>query len=161
MREEMKRRFEISQKLRDQQMRLEAGLSSPCSRSPGERRKKSQDEKKNTALSALKAKREEREEKEKIRKEQFGVGKKLLSVSEIYSSSSDAEGGRRRSSSSSSSSYHSSSSGESDTERHSSKKVVKKSQVLESIHDLERIRLSRWKLDKFVHLPIFRKTVVV
>ena len=162
-REEMKRRFEISQKLREQQMRLEAGLSSPRSRSPGERRKKSQDEKKNTALSALKAKREEREEKEKIRKEQFGVGKKLLSVSEIYSSSSDAEGGRRRSSSSSSSSsssYHSSSSGESDTERHSSKKVVKKSQVLESIHDLERIRLSRWRLDKFVHLPIFRKTVV-
>ena len=68
--------------------------------------------------------------------------------------------GSSSSSSSSSSSYHSSSSGESDTERHSSKKVVKKSQVLESIHDLERIRLSRWRLDKFVHLPIFRKTVV-
>ena len=60
----------------------------------------------------------------------------------------------------SSSSSYSSSSGESDTERHSSKKVVRKTQVLESIHDLERIRVSRSKLEKFVHLPCFRKTVV-
>ena len=171
-REEMKKRFEISQKLREQQMKLgggqffdKSGGESPFNQSPGERRKKDQDHKKHTALSALKARREEREEKEKIRREQNlakGFKKKTLRVSEIYSSSSDGEGERRRSSSSSSSSssYHSSSSGESDTERHSSKKVVRKTQVLESIHDLERIRVSRWKLDKFVHLPCFRKTVV-
>ena len=165
-REDMKKRFEISQKLKEQQFRLGGGQwsegESPRNQSPGERRKKDHDHKKHTALSALKARREEREERDKIRREQ-GFKKKTLRVSEIYSSSSDCEGGRRRSSSSSSSSsssYHSSSSGESDTERHSSKKVVKKTQVLHSIHDLEKIRVSRWKMDKFVHLPCFRKTVV-
>jgi len=172
-REEMKKRFEISQKLREQHLRLgggqvfnKSGGESPLNQSPGERRKKEKDDKKYTALSALKARREEREERDKNRREQNpakGFKKKTMTVSEIYSSSSEGEGERRRSSSSSSSSsssYHSSSSGESDTERHSSKKVVRKTQVLESIHDLERIRVSRHKLEKFVHLPCFRKTVV-
>ena len=52
------------------------------------------------------------------------------------------------------------SSGESDTERHKSNKVVKKARVIESRAELEKIRLSRFKIDKFVHLPIFKKTVV-
>ena len=52
------------------------------------------------------------------------------------------------------------SSGESDTERHSSKKTVKKIESVDNKGDLEKIRLSRFKLDKFVHLPIFKKTVV-
>ena len=52
------------------------------------------------------------------------------------------------------------STGESDTERHKSNKVVKKARVIESRAELEKIRLSRFKIDKFVHLPIFKKTVV-
>ena len=52
------------------------------------------------------------------------------------------------------------SSGESDTERHESNKVVKKARVIDSRLELEKIRLSRFKIDKFVHLPIFKKTVV-
>ena len=85
--------------------------------------------------------------------------------SDIYSSSSsDGEKEVRRKSSSSSSSSSSSvssiSSGESDTERHESNKVVKKARVIDSRLELEKIRLSRFKIDKFVHLPIFKKTVV-
>jgi len=136
------------------------------------------------ALSQLKAQREERERKEQARKEKEAKRKKESSGSDnsdmeklakkskkskaadIYSSSSDSDAGkneRRRSSSSSSSSSSGSgsqSSGESDTERHSSKKTVKKIELVENKGDLEKIRLSRFKLDKFVHLPIFKKTVV-
>ena len=73
---------------------------------------------------------------------------------------SRAGGGDSSSSSSSSSSVSSISSGESDTERHESNKVVKKARVIDSRLELEKIRLSRFKIDKFVHLPIFKKTVV-
>ncbi len=136
------------------------------------------------ALSQLKAQREERERKEQARKEKEAKRKKESSGSDnsdmeklakkskkskaadIYSSSSDSDAGkneRRRSSSSSSSSSSGSgsqSSGESDTERNSSKKTVKKIESVDNKGDLEKIRLSRFKLDKFVHLPIFKKTVV-
>ena len=62
----------------------------------------------------------------------------------------------RSSSSSSSASSRSRSpqSDESDTERMSSKKKVK---YVETQDDLELIRLSRHKMEKFVHLPIFKK----
>merc|ERR1719494_1803941 len=134
-----------------------------------------------SALNNLKAQREEKEKKKFKRKHGGGSGsgsgsdlekiggssknKKMLKASDIYSSSSsDGEKEVRRKSSSSSSSSSSSvssiSSGESDTERHESNKVVKKARVIESRAELEKIRLSRFKIDKFVHLPIFKKTVV-
>jgi len=142
--------------------------------------------KKFSALNNLKAIREEKEKKESQRKEKdqkkkrrhSGSGsdlekigrssknKKAMKASDIYSSSSsDGERKEERrksssSSSSSSSSVSSISSGESDTERNQSKKMVKKARVIETRDDLEKIRLSRFKIDKFVHLPIFKKTVV-
>merc|ERR1712142_966808 len=84
--------------------------------------------------------------------------KNVLKASEIYSSSSSDDGNNVRRETSSSSS--SSSSGESETERHNSKKIVKKAINIETKDELEKIRLSRYKMDKFVHLPIFKKTVV-
>jgi len=144
--------------------------------------------KKFSALTNLKAAREEKERKEKERLEKESkhekkkknlsesesgsdlekMGKsskhKKMKASDIYSSSSSGgeEQVRRKSSSSSSSSssVSSISSGESDTERHKSKKVVKKARNIETREELEKIRLSRFKLDKFVHLPIFKKTVI-
>lgn len=143
--------------------------------------------KKFSALTNLKAIREEKERKEKERMEKeskhskkkknlsesesgsdlekMGKSKqKKMKASDIYSSSSSGgeEQVRRKSSSSSSSSssVSSISSGESDTERHKSKKVVKKAKNIETREELEKIRLSRFKLDKFVHLPIFKKTVI-
>jgi len=143
--------------------------------------------KKFSALTNLKAIREEKDRKEKERMEKdakhnkkkknlsesesgsdlekMGKSKqKKMKASDIYSSSSSGgeEQVRRKSSSSSSSSssVSSISSGESDTERHKSKKIVKKAKNIETREELEKIRLSRFKLDKFVHLPIFKKTVI-
>ncbi|XP_023324636.1 RNA polymerase-associated protein RTF1 homolog [Eurytemora carolleeae] len=153
-------------------------------------RKKGYEEKygsKFNALSELKAKREEKERKEKMREEKQKkksrkkesesesgsdyekLGrrkkKKVLKASEIYSSSSSDDGDnvRRKTSSEHSSSSVSSiseSGGESDTERQNSKKTVKKAMHLDTVEELEKIRLSRFKLDKFCHLPCFKKTVV-
>ena len=145
--------------------------------------------KKFSALNNLKAMREEKEKKDAQRKEKerklkkkhrgdSGSGSDLekiggssksghkLKASDIYSSSdSDGDKGEVRrksssSSSSSSSSVSSISSGESDTERHKSNKTVKRARVIQTKEELEKIRLSRFKVDKFVHLPIFKKTVV-
>ena len=198
-REELKKRFEISKKLRLQNKERKSRSSSSSSRGRAasgsgednersgpaflrtEDRRKGYEEKhaaKFSALNNLKAQREEKERKEKERMEKEAKhkkkhhdsdsdsdrrSKKKMKASDIYSSSSSGgEEERRRSSSSSSSSssVSSISSGESDTERHKSKKVVKKAKTIENREDLERIRLSRFKLDKFVHLPIFKKTVV-
>ena len=198
-REELKKRFEISKKLRLQNKERKSRSSSSSSRDRAasgsgednersgpaflrtEDRRKGYEEKhaaKFSALNNLKAQREEKERKEKERMEKEAKhkkkhhdsdsdsdrrSKKKMKASDIYSSSSSGgEEERRRSSSSSSSSssVSSISSGESDTERHKSKKVVKKAKTIENREDLERIRLSRFKLDKFVHLPIFKKTVV-
>jgi len=210
-REELKKRYEISKKLRLQQKTKSPSQSAASGKSdgsedsskssasededdnkeqyasiPGERRKGYEEKhaKKFSALSDLKAQRAERERKEKIRMEKESKHKKpktlsgsesgsdlekmgkskKMKASDIYSSSSSGgEETRRRSSSSSSSSsssVSSISSGESDTERHKSKKVVKKAKNIDSREELEQIRLSRYKVDKFVHLPIFKKTVV-
>ena len=199
-REELKKRYEISRKLRlqkeDKRSRSRSSSSSSRSKSrtkesekgvsssflPTETRRKGYDERhgaKFSALNNLKAAREEKErkEKERIEKEkkhkkrhngsdsdsESRKSKKKMKASDIYSSSSSGGEDERRktsSSSSSSSSVSSISSGESDTERHKSKKVVKKARTIETREDLEKIRLSRFKLDKFVHLPIFKKTVV-
>lgn len=202
-REELKKRFEISKKLRLQNKERKSRSSSSSSEQttisrskpdsdhglasfmPTEARRKGYEEKhaaKFSALSNLKAAREEKERKEKERQEKeaksrkkkkhsssdsgsdLGKSKKKMKASDIYSSSSSGgeENERRRSSSSSpsSSSVSSVSSGESDTERHKSNKVVKKAKTIENKEDLEKIRLSRFKVDKFVHLPIFKRTVV-
>jgi len=142
-------------------------------------------DKKFSALNELKAKREEKEKKDAKRKEKEikkkprdsesgsdleklarnqSSKKQVLKASDVYSSSSDdgkdEERRRSSSSSSSSSSVSSISSGESDTERHTSKKLVKKALTLETLDQLEQIRLSRHKIEKFVHLPIFKRTAV-
>lgn len=190
-REELKKRFEISQKLKSQKKRAESEPDEPAieedsytssvPNDPGTRKKGYEEKygKKANALSELKAKREERERKEKVREERQNKNKKnqsesesgsdyekmgrkkkknVLKASEIYSSSSSDDGNNVRRETSSSSS--SSSSGESETERHNSKKIVKKAINIETKDELEKIRLSRYKMDKFVHLPIFKKTVV-
>ena len=208
-REELKKRFEITQKLKLQNKDKEKDDDADENKSDGEVSSASSGDElqkssisreqeggrvkgyevkhasKFNALSQLKAQREQKEKKEQERKEKEKskrkkessgsdnsdmeklAKKKKSKAADIYSSSSDSDhkGEERRRSSSSSSSSSSSgsgseSSGESDTERHSSKKVVKKAANVEAREDLEKIRLSRFKLDKFVHLPIFKRTVV-
>jgi len=114
---------------------------------------------KSSALSELKAKRLEKERKDADRhKKQAAKDEKKKSRSSSSSSSagSGSERSRRRSSSSSA---RSSSGGDSDTERFK-KSPSKVQKYIETQEDLEPIRLSRFKMEKFVHLPIFKKLVM-
>jgi len=181
-REAEKKRFEIQKKLKKEH-KLKA-KEKPEASEPGEAdeedgeevnefagventknrsqtRKEKMEEKKfdqkSSALSELKAKRQEKERKdaERHKKESEKEEKKKQRAS---SSSSSAGSGSERSRRSSSSS-RSSSDGDSDTERFK-KSPSKVQKYIESQEDLEPIRLSRFKMEKFVHLPFFKKLVM-
>merc|ERR1712223_132495 len=111
---------------------------------------------KSSALSELKAKRQEKERKDAERhKKEVAKEEKKRQRSSSSSSSAGSGSERRRSSSSS----RSSSEGDSDTERFK-KSPSKVQKYIETQEDLEPIRLSRFKMEKFVHLPFFKKLVM-
>lgn len=127
-------------------------------------------DKKLSALSELKAKRQERERKDQERQRKTenetsqdsqtsgrGRQKTTKSSNRRSSSSTSSDGSvrSRRSTSSSSSGSASSRSG-SDTERFR-KSPSKVQKYIETQEDLEPIRLSRHKMERFVHLPFFKK----
>uniref|UniRef100_A0ABD2WN22 Plus3 domain-containing protein n=1 Tax=Trichogramma kaykai TaxID=54128 RepID=A0ABD2WN22_9HYME len=146
-------------------------------------RKKAIDEKqdkKSSAMALLKARREEkreREEKEKQRIEEqrrenkddeeelegeHKAFKTKLKASDIYSDDSgsssddsDKETSRRRSSSSSSRDSDSDDEEQSVSSSAKPKKVV----LVSTKEELNRIRLSRFKMEKLVHMPFFDKVV--
>ena len=143
-------------------------------------------DKKSSALSDLKARKQEREHKEQERKERKEkeeskkksdkprlerIRKKRRDSS---SSSSDCPGGRARSRSSSGSSIggqarrsrsrSDSSSGsrsgsDLDTDRFGQRRK-RQVPLVETQQDLEPVRLSRHKLERFVHLPFFKELAV-
>ncbi len=180
-REALKKRFEIQKKLKQQQkLKKEARDSSEddedlynnvqdTKERSQDRRKKVEDKKfdtKSSALMELKAKRQEREQRREVeQKKEAAKGSgdgHLKSRKETThrarsssSSSSGSDRSRRRSSSSSS---RSSSSG-SDTERFK-KSPSKVQKYIETQEDLEPIRLSRYKLERFVYLPFFKTLVM-
>lgn len=134
------------------------------------------DDKRSSAMAMLKARREGKQKREVERTEATkqkddekedldGVGDKSsvkLKAREIYSSDdsdSDSEGkqsgdGRRSSSSRSSTSGSDSEDGESQAA------VNKKPVYVSTMDDLNKLRISRYKLEKFINLPIFEKTVI-
>ena len=123
------------------------------------RQKKMEEKKmdqKSSALSELKAKRQEKERKdaERMKKEEQEEERKSRSKGR-RSSSSESSSGSERSRRSSTSSRSSSGSG-SDTERFK-KSPSKVQKYIETQEDMEPIRMSRFKFEKFVHLPIFRE----
>ena len=127
------------------------------------RQKKMEEKKldqKSSALSELKAKRQEKERKdaERQKKEEAEEERKSRSKRGRSSSSSSSSGSERSRSRSGSSSRSSSGSG-SDTERFK-KSPSKVQKYIETQEDMEPIRLSRYKLEKFVQLPIFSKLVM-
>ena len=127
------------------------------------RQKKMEEKKmdqKSSALSELKAKRQEKERKdaERLKKEEQEEERKSRSKDKRRSSSSESSSGSERSRRSSTSSRSSSGSG-SDTERFK-KSPSKVQKYIETQEDMEPIRLSRYKLEKFVHLPFFSKLVM-
>lgn len=143
-------------------------------------------DKKTHAMNLLKAKRQakfEREEKEKARMEQESSkdpedredgdeggdddseknDRTRLKLSDIYSdddSGSDSGQRERRGRSSSSSSSGSASESDSDRKSRRSPVQVKKIQFINTAAELNKIRLSRHKLERFVHMPLFNETVV-
>ncbi|XP_059481844.1 RNA polymerase-associated protein RTF1 homolog [Neocloeon triangulifer] len=163
-------------KKRSDKLNFDVKRSSERKKTAEENRGKT--DKKAQAMDLLKAKRQakiDREEKEKARQELESKGKEgdkdledgeeedsdkaptKLKLSDIYSDDSGDESGkpdkgpsRKRSVSSSSSS--SSSDSESDSRSVAS---VKKVQYISSREELNKIRLSRHKMEKFVHLPFF------
>jgi len=114
---------------------------------------------KSSALSELKAKRQEKERKDAERHKKQAAKEEKKKKERSSSSSSSAGSGSERSRRSSSSSARSSSEGDSDTERFK-KSPSKVQKYIETQEDLEPIRLSRFKMEKFVHLPIFKKLVM-
>ena len=131
-------------------------------------------DKKSSALSELKARKQERERKQKERQDKQRSEQKEKPSRRSRSSSSSSSNSssyRRRSSSNSSSSSSGgssrsrrggSSSGEdrgsdSDTERFQSSKSSKRVQLVETQMDLEPVRLSRFKLERFHTLPHFKR----
>jgi len=136
-----------------------AGVENTKNRS--QTRKEKMEEKKfdqkSSALSELKAKRQEKERKDAERHKKE-VAKEEKKKQRSSSSSSSAGSGSERSRRSSSSS-RSSSDGDSDTERFK-KSPSKVQKYIESQEDLEPTRLSRFKMEKFVHLPFFKKLVM-
>ncbi|XP_055694072.1 RNA polymerase-associated protein Rtf1 [Lutzomyia longipalpis] len=134
------------------------------------------DDKRSNAMALLKArregkqKREEEEakrqaerEREEDKEELDGVagGKSSSSVklkaSDIYSDDSGSESDEKRSGRRSSETRSSES--ESEDEQKGSSSVPKRPQYITNRDELNKIRLSRHKMERFVHLPIFERVV--
>lgn len=175
---------EVRKKNKLKKKQAEELILKSASQRSQERRKNienSKDSKKVSALENLKAKREEKkrqaeiaekqkqeeEEKKRLEKEQQ---KKKLNASDIYSddesSSSSDEDGRdesksdddddKGSDSSSSRIYQSFYQSDSDSD---DDRPTRKVQYIEGKEDLSKIRLSRHKLERWCHMPFFRRVV--
>uniref|UniRef100_A0A1B0CCY9 Putative rna polymerase-associated protein rtf1 n=1 Tax=Lutzomyia longipalpis TaxID=7200 RepID=A0A1B0CCY9_LUTLO len=128
------------------------------------------DDKRSNAMALLKArregkqKREEEEakrqaerEREEDKEELDGVAGGNPHPSDIYSDDSGSESDEKRSGRRSSETRSSES--ESEDEQKGSSSVPKRPQYITNRDELNKIRLSRHKMERFVHLPIFERVV--
>ncbi|XP_071080562.1 RNA polymerase-associated protein RTF1 homolog [Haliotis cracherodii] len=175
----LKTRFEIEQKLRKakkeqkHKLKLSSDTAAPTrsvSERSKERRKNMEDSRKDnkkmSALQDLKARREEKRNKEEIKIQQQ---KKLLKASDIYSDDEDDEEeddkrmeekeNQESRADSDSDSSSSRSSGQSDSEDEDSYSRPKKSHLVSVKEDLNKVKLSRHKLERWCHMPFFKRTV--
>ncbi|ESP00988.1 hypothetical protein LOTGIDRAFT_53767, partial [Lottia gigantea] len=161
----LKTRFEIEKKLKKakKKEKNKKSKSSGSSDSPyqlksvsdrsKERRKdieSKKDSKKTSALELLRLQREEKKNKEEKVKEKQ---KKTLKISEIYSDDDDEDDDDDNDDSDSDASERSSDYSDDD---YKPKKVVPVSKK----EEICKIRLSRHKMEKWCHMPYFKKTVV-
>lgn len=189
-REVLKTRFDIEKKLREAKKnakdKAKGGSSSAVPKSVSERShdrrrviEDKKDSKKMSALNVLKARREEKKkqaeiiQQQKEEEEKELLEKKKLDADEVYpdededdnddresgeQKSKDSYSDRSRRSSSSSSSGSSRDSDSDDEDR--SDRGKRRSQPISTKEQLASIRLSRHKLEKWCHMPYFKKTVV-
>ncbi|GAB0092039.1 RNA polymerase-associated protein Rtf1 [Sergentomyia squamirostris] len=165
-----------------QQQRIEEiGETAPEYFDPKERSKERKknveanktDDKRSNAMALLKArregkqKREEEEAKRQAEREREDDKEELegvagsksaikLKASDIYSDDSGSESDEKRSGRRSTTSKSSSSESEDDTK---SSSLPKRPTPIADRSDLNKIRLSRFKMERFVHLPIFERIV--
>lgn len=169
-REVLRTRYEIEKKLRNNKKKEQAkekGGKDPfteASLRSNERRRNMEDKnKKKDALKGLKELREKKKQKQKLR------------AVDVYSSSSDsddedAKKGRKSSSSSSSSSSDSDSDSDNDKKKRSSDRRdhayngagsddEKQEDYVITLQDLNAIKISRTKMEKWCHFPFFGQTI--
>jgi RNA polymerase-associated protein RTF1 len=130
------------------------------------------DDKRSNAMAMLKARREGKQKRdfereaakqaEDEKEELSGVGEKSttkLTTSDVYSSddSEDSDSGEKKSDRRSTSSRSSSSDSEDDE---SQATVYKKPVYVSTLAEMNQLRISRHKLERFISLPIFDKTVI-
>ncbi|XP_074661868.1 RNA polymerase-associated protein RTF1 homolog [Tubulanus polymorphus] len=183
-REVLKTRFEIEKKLRQakkkEQKKKEKEKkkhkiaspipnylkpSTPVSQRSAERRQTVEDKKdlKKSAFQDLKARREEKEKKIKLLEEQ--KKKQVLKASDVYSDDDEDDEsedevksrGKSDSESSERNSYRSRSDSEDDSDTEARR--PKKQQIITAKEELGRVRLSRFKLEKWCHMPFFGQTI--
>lgn len=180
-REVLKTRFEIEKKLRlakkkeqkrkakkeeELKQKTEASVRSKERRRTVEEKKDKLDKK----AQAIKDLKEQREKKRKfaelqqqkvddVQKEEEDAAEldvqqpvKKLKASDIYSDDDDDDASGNEQDNQSEASYRSRSEDEDE--------APKKSQTITTKEELSRIRLSRYKLEKWVHAPFFNKTVI-
>ncbi|GFV35099.1 RNA polymerase-associated protein RTF1 homolog [Trichonephila clavipes] len=182
-REVLKTRFEIEKKLRlakkkEQKMKEkkeEMKQKTDASSRSKERRRMVEEnkDKLDKKAQAIKDLRERREKKRKLAelqqqkeadeaKEDEDVDSddkdsqqpvKKLRASDIYSDDDDEDASGNERDNQSEASYHSRSEDEDET-------CSKKSELVNSKEELSKVRLSRYKLERWVHAPFFTKTVV-
>ncbi|XP_019647939.1 PREDICTED: RNA polymerase-associated protein RTF1 homolog isoform X1 [Branchiostoma belcheri] len=161
-REVLKTRFEIEKKLRkakkeqkkkrrekEKKQREEEEASATATRSKERRRTvDSKKDKKSLAIEELKAQREQKQKKN----EALQAKKPPLKASDVYSDDDDSDSSSDESEvSKSDASYAVSDQEEEETE--------KRPQMISSKDDINRIRLSRHKLERWCHMPFFKKAV--
>ncbi|GIX92916.1 RNA polymerase-associated protein RTF1 homolog [Caerostris darwini] len=182
-REVLKTRFEIEKKLRlakkkEQKMKAkkeEMKLKTDASSRSKERRRMVEEnkDKLDKKAQAIKDLRERREKKRKLaelqQQKEVDEAKeeeeadsddkdsqqpmKKLRASDIYSDDDDEDASGNERDNQSEASYHSRSEDEEET-------GGKKSEFVSTKEELSKIRLSRYKLEKWVHAPFFAKTVI-
>lgn len=135
------------------------------------------DDKRSSAMAMLKARREGKQKREVERTEAAkqnedekedldGVGEKTSSVKlkarDIYSDDSDSDSEEKTSQDGRRSSSSRSSTSGSDSEDGVSQKaaVYKKPVYVSTLEEMNNLKISRHKLEKFINLPIFEKTVM-
>uniref|UniRef100_A0A2K6M4T6 RNA polymerase-associated protein RTF1 homolog n=2 Tax=Rhinopithecus bieti TaxID=61621 RepID=A0A2K6M4T6_RHIBE len=167
-REVLKRRFEIKKKLKQPKERKErkeekqeeeqekkklTQIQESQVTSHNKERRSKRDEKldkKSQAMEELKAEREKR----KNRTAELLAKKQPLKTSEVYSDDEEEEEDDKSSEKSDRSSRTSSSDEEEEKEE-----IPPKSQPVSLPEELNRVRLSRHKLERWCHMPFFAKTV--
>ncbi|XP_078673826.1 RNA polymerase-associated protein RTF1 homolog isoform X1 [Branchiostoma floridae x Branchiostoma belcheri] len=170
-REVLKTRFEIEKKLRkakkeqkkkrrekEKKQREEEEASATATRSKERRRTvDSKKDKKSLAIEELKAQREQKQKKSLVppgewTDEALQAKKPPLKASDVYSDDDDSDSSSDESEvSKSDASYAVSDQEEEETE--------KRPQMISSKDDINRIRLSRHKLERWCHMPFFKKAV--